>query len=71
MNLLACYDLEIERDRLGPTLDYIRPMAAASWRVDTAAIGLWHGNGWVAARSPRMDGDTALTCTKSQFQAVA
>jgi len=30
MNLQARYDLEIERDRLGPTLDDIRPMQAAS-----------------------------------------
>lgn len=30
MNLQARYDLEIERDRLGSTLDDIRPMEAAS-----------------------------------------
>jgi antitoxin HigA-1 len=30
MNLQARYDLEIERDRLGPALDDIRPMEAAS-----------------------------------------
>jgi antitoxin HigA-1 len=30
MNLQARYDLEIERDRLGPVLDDIRPMEAAS-----------------------------------------
>jgi antitoxin HigA-1 len=30
MNLQARYDLEIERDRLGATLDDIRPMEAAS-----------------------------------------
>ncbi len=30
MNLQSRYDLEIERDRLGATLDGIRPMRAAS-----------------------------------------
>jgi antitoxin HigA-1 len=30
MNMQARYDLEIERDRLGATLDDIRPMEAAS-----------------------------------------
>jgi antitoxin HigA-1 len=30
MNLQSRYDLEIERDRLGATLDDIRPMEAAS-----------------------------------------
>ena len=32
MNLLARYDLEIEKDRLGPVLDEIRPLTAASLR---------------------------------------
>ena len=30
LNLQARYDLEIEKDRLGPILDNIRPMRAAS-----------------------------------------
>ena len=30
LNLQARYDLEIEKDRLGPALDNIRPMKAAS-----------------------------------------
>jgi antitoxin HigA-1 len=30
MNLQSRYDLEVERDRLGDTLDSIRPMRAAS-----------------------------------------
>ena len=30
MNLQTRYDLEMERDRLGPSLDEIRPMEAAS-----------------------------------------
>jgi antitoxin HigA-1 len=30
LNLQARYDLEIERDRLGATLDDIRPLSAAS-----------------------------------------
>jgi addiction module HigA family antidote len=30
LNLQARYDLEIEKDRLGPALDNIRPMSAAS-----------------------------------------
>ncbi len=30
MNLQSRYDLEIERDRLGATLDGIRPLQAAS-----------------------------------------
>jgi antitoxin HigA-1 len=30
MNLQARYDLEIEKDRLGTTLDDIRPLSAAS-----------------------------------------
>jgi addiction module HigA family antidote len=29
LNLQARYDLEIEKDRLGDTLDAIRPMSAA------------------------------------------
>jgi hypothetical protein len=29
MNLQTRYDLEVERDRLGPRLDDIRPMEAA------------------------------------------
>ena len=32
MNLQSRYDLEIEKDRLGPTLDDIRPLSAASLR---------------------------------------
>jgi antitoxin HigA-1 len=32
MNLQSRYDLEIEKDRLGPTLDDIRPLTAASLR---------------------------------------
>ena len=30
MNLQSRYDLEIEKDRLGPVLDSIRPLTAAS-----------------------------------------
>jgi len=30
MNLQACYDLEIEKDRLGTALDDIQPLSAAS-----------------------------------------
>ncbi len=30
MNLQARYDLEVEKDRLGPALDDIRPLSAAS-----------------------------------------
>jgi addiction module HigA family antidote len=33
MNLQSRYDLEIEKDRLGPTLDDIRPLSAASIRA--------------------------------------
>jgi addiction module HigA family antidote len=33
MNLQSRYDLEIEKDRLGPTLDGIRPLTAASLRT--------------------------------------
>jgi addiction module HigA family antidote len=29
LNLQARYDLEVEKDRLGPALDEIRPMSAA------------------------------------------
>lgn len=29
LNLQGRYDLEIERDRLGPTLDHIRPLRSA------------------------------------------
>lgn len=29
LNLQARYDLELERDRLGPTLDHIRPLKSA------------------------------------------
>lgn len=29
LNLQARYDLELERDRLGPALDHIRPMKSA------------------------------------------
>ena len=29
LNLQGRYDLEIERDRLGPTLDHIRPLKSA------------------------------------------
>jgi addiction module HigA family antidote len=42
MNLQSRYDLEIEKDRLGPALDDIRPLTAASlavagrWSVDHA-----------------------------------
>jgi plasmid maintenance system antidote protein VapI len=32
MNLQARYDLEIEKDRLGPVLDGIHPLTAASLR---------------------------------------
>ena len=32
MNLQSRYDLEIEKDRLGPVLDEIRPLTAASLR---------------------------------------
>ena len=32
MNLQSRYDLEIEKDRLGPVLDGIQPLAAASLR---------------------------------------
>ncbi len=32
MNLQARYDLEIEKDRLGPVLDNIQPLTAASLR---------------------------------------
>ena len=30
MNLQACYDLELEKDRLGSTLDDIQPLRTAS-----------------------------------------
>jgi addiction module HigA family antidote len=30
MNLQARYDIEVEKDRLGATLDHIRPLSAAS-----------------------------------------
>jgi hypothetical protein len=32
MNLQSRYDLEIERDRLGPALDEIRPLTATNLR---------------------------------------
>jgi plasmid maintenance system antidote protein VapI len=32
MNLQSRYDLEIEKDRLGPVLDEIHPLTAASLR---------------------------------------
>ena len=32
MNLQSRYDLEVEKDRLGPALDNIRPLTAASLR---------------------------------------
>ena len=33
LNLQARYDLEVEKDRLGPALDEIRPMSAAGRRA--------------------------------------
>jgi len=33
LNLQARYDLEIEKDKLGGTLDDIRPLGAAIWRA--------------------------------------
>jgi antitoxin HigA-1 len=37
MNLQSRYDLEIEKDRLGPVLDGIHPLTAASLRRPRAA----------------------------------
>jgi addiction module HigA family antidote len=38
MNLQSRYDLEIEKDRLGPTLDDIRPLSAASSRAAPRSV---------------------------------
>jgi addiction module HigA family antidote len=38
MNLQSRYDLEIEKDRLGPTLDDIRPLSAASLRAAPRSV---------------------------------
>jgi antitoxin HigA-1 len=40
MNLQSRYDLEIEKDRLGPVLDEIHPLTAASLRELRPPTGL-------------------------------
>ena len=42
MNLQSRYDLEIEKDRLGPALDNIRPLTAASLAAEGAAASQPH-----------------------------
>ena len=52
MNLQSRYDLEIEKDRLGPTLDDIRPLGAASLRIITGPgrDAVWRQ--WMPPRRP-------------------
>jgi plasmid maintenance system antidote protein VapI len=53
MNLQSRYDLEIEKDRLGPTLDDIRPLGAASLRKVITGPGrdaVWRQ--WMPPRRP-------------------
>jgi hypothetical protein len=64
MNLQSRYDLEIEKDRLGPVLDEIHPLTAASLRNARLSILVCQHSFSMSAPNRRQDDWRKACCCR-------